>query len=140
MVSTFFLFLLVESTKIFLIYLIVSPRAIWCPCLDRCVSFSLLRLSLEGDCQHQGRTAEASNLVSLSRSWALRSKSHIPGDTKQSLCIESWGQESEVQLLGVGELGICSVAERLPSKHRALEHNSQDQNQNQSSALCSWVL
>lgn len=44
-------FMLVESTKNFLIYLIASPWAIWYPCLDRCASFSLPRLSLEGDCQ-----------------------------------------------------------------------------------------
>lgn len=82
-------FFLVESTKNFLIYLIASPRAIWCPCLDRCVSFSLLRLSLEGDCQHPGRIAEARNLVTLSRSGALSATSCTPLRELNKACSKS---------------------------------------------------
>lgn len=96
---------------------------------------------MEGDCQHQGRTARSQQHSHPPQVLGpLSSKLHILEDTKQSLWIESQGQESEVHLLGVGELGICSVAERLPSMHGALEHDFQNQNQNKSSALCSWVL
>lgn len=54
--------------------------------------------------------------------------------------MESQGLEFEVHLLGVvGELGICSEAESLPSMYRALEHSLQHQHPAKRLALCSGI-
>lgn len=135
-------FLLVESTKNFLIYLIASPRAIWYPCLDRCVSFSLPSEAQLGRglsaCPE--RITEASNLVTLSRSWT---RSAISCTSLRTLAkASSWNPRTGNLKLSSWELLVSwgsAQRQSLPSMYRTLEHNSQHQNPTKRLALCSRI-